>query len=126
MPMQSNKLDFSGQNVFVGFDVHLKSWKVSVMVGAFHHHTFSQDPSPEILVNYLKKNFPSGNYFSAYEGGFCGFWIHQELQSLGINSIIVNPSDIPTTGKEATQKEDRRDSLKIVKSLRAGLLHAIY
>src|SRR5690606_8331771 len=52
MPMQSNKLDFSGQNVFVGFDVHLKSWKVSVMVGDIHHHTFSQDPSPEILVNY--------------------------------------------------------------------------
>jgi transposase len=126
MPMQNNKLNFSDQNVYVGFDVHLKDWKVSIMVDDIHHKTFSQDPSPEILVKYLQKNFPSANYLSAYEAGYCGFWIHHELQKLGVKSMVVNPADIPTTGKETTQKEDRRDSLKIVKSLRAGLLQPIY
>ncbi len=111
--MQSNKLDFSNQNVYVGFDVHLKDWKVSVMVDDIHHKTFSQPPSPEVLVNYLQKNFPSANYLSAYEAGFCGFWIHHELQKLGVKSMVVNPADIPTTGKESTQKEDQRDRLKI-------------
>jgi transposase len=125
-PMQSNKLDFSNQNVYVGFDVHLRDWKVSIMVDDIHHKTFSQDPSPEILVKYLQKNFPSANYLSAYEAGFCGFWIHHELEKLGVKSMVVNPADIPTTGKEIMQKEDRRDSLKIVKSLRAGLLEPIY
>lgn len=126
MPMQSNKLDFTGQNVYVGFDVHLRTWKVSIMVEDLHHKTFSQDPSPQVLANYLKKNFPCANYYSAYEAGFCGFSIHQELQRLGVNSMVVNPADIPTTGKEVVQKEDQRDSLKIVKSLRAGLLQPIY
>ena len=55
MPVQSNKLDFSGQNVFIGFDVHLKNWKVSVMVDDIHHRTFSQDPDPQTLVKYLQK-----------------------------------------------------------------------
>jgi len=126
MPMQKNKLDFSNQNVYAGFDVHLKTWKVSVMVNDIHHKTFSQDPSPQQLFRYLSENFPSANYFTAYEAGFCGFWIHQELEKLGVNSIVVNPADIPTTGKETRQKEDKRDSLKIVKSLRAGLLQPIY
>ena len=126
MPTQKNKLDFSNQNIYAGFDVHLKNWKVSIMVNDIHHKTFSQNPSPNQLVNYLKENFPSGNYYTAYEAGFCGFWIHQELKNLGVNSIVVNPADIPTTGKEMRQKEDKRDSLKIVKSLRAGLLHPIY
>jgi transposase len=48
------------------------------------------------------------------------------LEKLGVKSIVVNPADIPTTGKETIQKEDKRDSLKIVKSLRAGLLQPIY
>ena len=126
MPTQKNKLDFSNQNIYAGFDVHLKNWKVSIMVDDIHHKTFSQNPSPHQLVGYLRENFPSGNYFTAYEAGFCGFWIHQELQKLGVNSIVVNPADIPTTGKETRQKEDKRDSLKIVKSLRAGLLQPIY
>lgn len=126
MPVQNNKLDFSNQNVYVGFDVHLKDWKVSVLVDEIHHKTFSQDPSPEILYRYLEKNFPGANYHSAYEAGFCGFWIHQRLKELGVNSVVVNPADIPTTGKETLQKEDKRDSLKIAKSLRGGLLNPIY
>jgi transposase len=126
MPMQSNKLDFSGQNIYVGFDVHLKSWSVSIMVEDILHRTFSQDPSPQILYNYLTTNFPNGNYHSAYEAGFCGFWIHRDLEKLGVKSIIVNPADIPTTNKESSQKNDNRDSKKIVRSLRAGLLQPIH
>ncbi len=126
MPVQNNKLDFRNQNVYVGFDVHLKDWKVSIMVDDIHHKTFSQDPSPEVLYKYLNSHFPSAKYHSAYEAGFCGFWIHKELEKLGVQSMVVNPADIPTTGKETLQKEDRRDSLKIVKSLRAGLLQPIY
>jgi transposase len=126
MPTQNNKLDFSNQNVYVGFDVHKKNWRVTIMVNEFLHRTFVQDPRPALLRDYLYKNFPGANYHSAYEAGFCGFWIHDALKSYGINSIIVNPADIPTTGKELVQKEDSRDSRKIARSLSAGLLKGIY
>lgn len=120
------RADFTNQNIYVGFDVHLKSWKVTIMTEKLLHKTFSQPPSPELLHQYLVKNFPGGNYHSAYEAGFCGYWIHNKLLSLGINSIVVNPADIPTTDKEKVQKEDARDSRKIAKSLRNGDLIAVH
>lgn len=126
MDIQSNKLDFSNENIYVGFDVHLKSWKVTILTDKVALKTFSQDPNPELLYQYLIRNFPGGIYHSAYEAGFCGYWIHNKLKSLGINSIVVNPGDIPTTNKEKVQKEDQRDSRKIARFLRSGELKAIY
>lgn len=126
MKTQVKEIDYSGQNIYVGFDVHLKSWKVSIMTERMKIKPFSQDPSPETLVNYLKKNFPGGNYYSAYEAGFCGYWIHHKLVSLGVKNIVVNAADIPTTHKEKVAKEDKRDSRKIVRSLRSQELTPIY
>lgn len=126
MQTQNNKLDFNGQNIYVGFDVHLKSWKVTIMTEKLTHKTYSQDPSPRILHEYLQRNFPGATYHSAYEAGFCGYWIHNHLTSLGINSMVVNPADIPTTHKEKVQKEDARDSRKIARELRNGNLTPIY
>lgn len=126
MRTQSNKLDFTGQNIYAGFDVHLKSWRVTIMTEHITHKTFSQPPSPEVLYQYMLKNFPGGTYHSAYEAGFCGYWIHNKLKSLGINSIVVNPADIPTTDKERDRKDDTRDSIKIARSLRNNELVPIY
>jgi transposase len=126
MKAQVRQIDFSGQNIYAGFDVHKKSWKVTIMAEDTFYKTFTQPPDPEVLYNYLKKNFPGGSYHSAYEAGFCGYWIHNKLLSYGIKSIVVNPADIPTTDKERVQKEDKRDSLKIAKSLSSGTLMPIY
>jgi transposase len=126
MQTQSNKIDFNGQNIYVGFDVHLKSWTVTIMTEKLTHKTFSQPPKPEALHHYLVKTFPGGTYYSAYEAGFCGYWIHNKLLELGINSIVVNPADIPTTGKEKVMKTDPRDSIKIARSLRNGDLKPIF
>jgi transposase len=88
--------------------------------------TLSMPPKADILSNYLNNNFPNGNYYSAYEAGFCGFSAHYKLKSLGINNIVINPADVPTSQKEKVQKEDARDSRKIARSLRNGELEAIY
>jgi transposase len=126
MQTQSSKIDFTGQNIYVGFDVHLKSWKVSIMTEHLVHKSFSQSPSPKVLHKYLIDHFPGGTYYSAYEAGFCGYWIHNQLLNLGIKSIVVNPSDIPTTQKEKVQKEDLRDSRKIARCLRGNELTGIH
>jgi len=118
--------NYDGHKIFIGIDVHLKSWKVTIMLEETPFKTFSQDPNARTLKKYLEKHFPNGEYFSAYEAGFCGFSVHRELISNGINNIIVNPADIPTTDKEKKQKEDKRDSRKIARSLKNGDLKAIY
>ena len=126
MKAQVKKIDFTDQNIYAGFDAHLKSWKVTVMAEGTVYKTFTQPPKPEVLFNYLQENFPGGTYHTAYEAGFCGYWIHDKLVSFGIKSIVVNPADIPTTDKERVQKEDKRDSRKIARSLSSGNLTPIY
>ncbi len=126
MQTQFKELDFTGQNIYTGIDVHKKSWQVSVFSEALFHKTFNQPPKPEVLHGYLTKHFPKGTYYSVYEAGFCGFWIHDKLQSLGINNIVVNPADVPTTDKEKKRKTDKVDSNKLAKHLRNGDLEPIY
>lgn len=126
MQKQINHLNFEGQNIYMGFDVHLKSWQVTLMSDAMTLKTFVMPPQPEVLSNYLHLNFPKANYHSAYEAGFSGLWAHYKLQELGINNIVVNAADIPGTQKDKLQKEDKRDSRKIARCLRNGELTPIY
>ena len=126
MERQVKTIDFIGQNIYTGIDSHLKNWRVTIMLEHIEHKTFSQDPSAEKLAKYLRKKFPGANYYSAYEVGFLGFSIQHSLIENGINNIVVNPADIPTTDKERKQKEDKRDSRKIARSLRNGELNGIY
>ena len=41
MQTQVNELNFTGQNIYAGFDVHLKSWSVTIMTEKLTHKTFS-------------------------------------------------------------------------------------
>ena len=59
---QRTKLDFSGQDFYVGLDIHKKNWTVSIFSKDFEHKTFSQDPNPDILAGYIHRKFPDGNY----------------------------------------------------------------
>jgi len=126
MQTQSKELNFEGQNIFVGIDVHLKSWNVSIFTENLHHKTFTQPPKAEVLFEYLKRNFPNATYLSTYEAGFCGLWVHYKLKELGINNIVVNPADVPTTQKEKMRKSDPIDSNKLGRSLRNKELDKIY
>jgi len=126
MQTQSTKLDFTGQKIYVGMDTHKNSWKVSIVHEELLLKTFVQPPEPDILYNYLRRDYPGAEYFTAYEASYCGYWIHYRLKELGVNSIIVNPADIPTTNKEHVQKEDKRDSRKIARCLRNGGLTPIH
>lgn len=126
MQPQRTGLNFDGQNIFIGIDVHLKSWTVSILTEKLFHKTFTQPPKAEVLRNYLDQNFPNGNYHSVYEAGFSGFWAHYKLNEMGINNIVVNPSDVPTSQKEQLQKDDPTDSRKLARSLRSNELGAIY
>jgi len=123
---KSNKLDFTGQPIYVGLDVHKKSWSVSILSQQCEHKTFTQPPEVDKLVYYLRRNFPGAQYHSVYEAGFSGFWIHDQLRERGIDCIVVNPADVPTKDKERTKKRDPVDCRKLARSLRNGEIEGIY
>lgn len=126
MQTQVRTLDFTGQNIYTGIDTSKKSWQVSIYSDELYHKTFNQPPKPETLYQYLAKHFPNATYYSVYEAGYCGFWIHEQLQVLGINSMVVNPADVPTTDKEKKHKTDPIDSNKLARHLRNGDMEPIY
>ena len=113
-------------DLYIGIDVHLKSWHVSICSQHMILQNFSQPPKVEALMNYLRRHYPEARYHSVYESGYCGFWIHRELVAAGVNNIVVNASDVPTSDKEKRQKRDQLDSLKLAKALRAHNLQGIY
>lgn len=123
---KTNKLNFVNQHIYVGIDVHSKSWVISIVAGELLLGTFTQDPKVSILLNHLKKNYPLGIYHCVYESGFCGFWIHDELNANGIDCIVINAADVPTTHKEKDRKTDKIDSKKLAKSLSLGQLNGIF
>lgn len=126
MQRQFTKLDFSGQNIYIGLDTHLKSWHVSILGEHLAHKSFSQPPCAKSLKNYLDKYFPKANYNCVYEAGFAGFSVYRQLSELGINCIIVNPADVPSKDKEKKGKTDKIDSAKLARSLRSKELDPIY
>ncbi len=126
MLTQNNKLNFNNQNFFIGLDVHKKNWRVTIRTLDMELKTFSMNPDPLELYKYMNKNYPGGTYYSAYEAGFCGFWIHKQLQSFSFKNIVVNPADIATKQKEKVKKTDPVDSRKLARELEKNSLDAIY
>ena len=115
MTKVTEKPDFTGHTLFVGIDVHAKSWNVSVYFNQQHLKSFNQPPTPEALQAFLQQSYPNATYKCAYESGFCGYWIQRELLHRGIGCIVVNAADVPQTDKTIKNKTDTNDSKRIAK-----------
>jgi transposase len=126
MSVNTKCADFKGEDFYVGIDTHKSNWKVTVRTRDVELKTFSADPSPEGLYNYMNRNYPNGTYRSVYEAGFCGYWIHRKLTSYNFKNLIVNPSDVPSTNKERDRKSDPIDSRKLGRELANNSLSSIY
>jgi transposase len=119
MRTEVTKDSFKGQSFYVGIDYHKKSWKVTILGEQYEHKTMSQDPDPEQLAAYLKRNFPGASYHAVYEAGFSGFASCRRLNELGVKCMVIHPADVPTSQKEKLQKTDKADSRKLARSLRS-------
>ena len=126
MRKQSGTVSFKGQVVFIGIVVHKKQWTVTIRHCGQVSKTFIMNPKPEKLAEHLKKNYPEAEYRSVYEAGFSGFEAHRTLCNLGVQNIVINPSDVPTSGKERENKNDNSDSRKLARELENGSLEPIY
>jgi transposase len=125
MRNEITKDSFTGQSFYVGIDTHKKNWTVTILGEQYEHKTYSQNPDPELLAGYLKRNFPGASYHAVYEAGFSGFDSCRKLNHLGVNCIVIHPADVPTTQKEKEQKTDKADSRKLARSLRSNEFEAI-
>ena len=124
--MQRNRISFKGQKIFIGIDVHKKTWQVTTLTEAGIKKTHPQKASAKELYDFLNRYYPEGDYIAVYEAGFSGFSTYYALKAQGIDCIVINAADVPTSQYESVMKSDKVDSEKLAKTLRSGELKCIY
>lgn len=120
------KTNFEGQTVFVGMDIHKSSWNLGIHLNDQFIRNVHQKPSPHIMVQFLRQQYPGANYKAAYEAGKFGFWIQRQLTASGVDCMVINPADIPKSQKDTLQKTDTRDARNIGLRLQSGVLRGIH
>lgn len=111
--------------LYIGIDIHKRSWKVHCSTDLFSGKSFSMKPDPEQLKAYVEKHFSDFEVSVAYEAGCCGYYAHRCFVSYGWRSLVVNPADIHRKGKEKYTKTDRIDAQLISRELKDGRLDSI-
>jgi len=112
--------------LYIGIDIHKRSWKVHCATDLFSGKSFSMNPEPEELHQYVSKHFSGYEVSSAYEAGCCGYSAHRAFESYGWRSLVVNPGDIHRKGKEKHTKTDKIDARLIARELKDGRLEGIH
>lgn len=111
--------------LFIGIDIHKRSWKIHCATDLSIGKTFSMLPDPEQLYAYVEKYYRGYEVITAYEAGCCGYYAHRCFESYGWSSLVVNPADIFRKGKERYTKTDRIDAQLIARELKDGRLEGI-
>lgn len=111
--------------VYIGLDIHKKTWTVSIQTDLFFHKTYSMPSKISDLEEYVNKNFHDHEVYLVYEAGCCGFSAARYFLNLGWNVLVVNPADVKTGDKERYQKTDSLDSKNLSNQLKSGTLKGI-
>jgi hypothetical protein len=74
-----SSLNFAGQTLFCGIDVHKRSWRVNIRCNEFELADFSQDPREDILLRHLSRQeftfpLPCSKNSSLKVNGSIGEW----------------------------------------------------
>lgn len=117
--------DYTGQSIFIGIDVHKKTYSVTAVVNKIVVKRDTMAACPKKFIDYCFKFFPNASIHTAYEAGFSGFYLHRQLVANGIYSIVVHASSIEIASRDRV-KTDKRDSLKIATQLSSGRLKCIH
>ena len=121
----SNVRDYTGKTIYVGIDVHKKTYSCASICD---NETIKRDSMPadsKVLLQYLRNSFPGAEIKSAYEAGFSGFYLHRYLVKNSIKNIVVHPGSIEVSSRDRV-KTDKRDALKIATQLSANRLNGVF
>jgi len=124
MKREFEEISYIGKNVYIGIDVHKKSYTVVARVGGEIVKKWTTAASPQALAQQILKYFAGANIYTAYEAGFSAFVLHRELEKNGIQNKVVNAAGIEVASNNRV-KTDKRDALKLATLLEANRLKGI-
>jgi transposase len=113
--------------LYVGLDVHKDSITVAYALGTGEVELLGKIGTTKTDIDRLCKRLQSKarHICIVYEAGPCGYGLYRQLVQKEFDCMVCAPSLIPKKPGERV-KTDRRDAVKLVRSLRAGDLSAVY
>lgn len=124
MKKVTSVISYAGKEVFVGIDVHKKTYAVVARMDGEVVKKWTTAAAPQELAQQLLKFFAGANIHTAYEAGFSGFVLHRVLTSHGIHSLVVHAAGIEIAVNDRV-KTDKRDAHKLSTLLEARRLRGI-
>lgn len=119
------RTDYMGKDVFVGIDVHKKSYSIYCICDRERVKSWTREANVGQLIEQLLSYFAGARIHTAYEAGFSGYALHRALKEAGICNIVVNPGSIEAASRDKV-KTDKRDAKKIAEQLSDRRLKCIY
>jgi transposase len=113
--------------LYVGCDVHKDSITIAYALDAGEVELPGKTGTTQADIDRLCKRLQSKapRIRFVYEAGPCGYGLYRQLVNKGFDCMVCAPSLIPKKPGERV-KTDRRDAIRLVRSLRAGDLSAVY
>lgn len=113
-----------GRDIFVGIDVHLRQWHVTIL--SDDEILFSGNiPGHWESLEHLLGEYDRSGMAVVYEAGFLGFWLRDRLVGWGVNCLVTAPSLLPVESGNRV-KTDRRDSRKLAYLLSRQMVKPIW
>ena len=119
-------IDFSGQTICVGIDVHEKDYQVAKIVDGICLGNHRMRADCRMLIEHLQGHYPGAAFKCVYESCAWGFTLQRKLQQAGMECMVVHAADVSSSDKEKKRKTDKVDALKLAHNLEAKQLTAIH
>lgn len=111
------------KEVFLGIDVHERSYSVSVFFEKEELQVVTY-PSETRHLKKLLERYSAFRIHAVYEAGPFGYGLYDWLKAQGVQVIVTPPSKIPEASGDLV-KTDKRDARKLAQLLSGGMLKAV-
>lgn len=103
------------KTILLGQDVHAGTVVVEVQYDGSMPQPAQRIATDEYVawVKRLTQRHPQAKVYAVYEAGPCGYWLHRELEALGVSSRVAAP--VAMNGR---RKCDQRDASSLRQKLR--------
>lgn len=97
------------ERITVGADLHSMKVVATLQLDGSAPQPTQRIPTDEYVgwMRGLKERYPGAQIYACYEAGPCGYWVHRQLERLGIHNYVVAP--VALNGRRKTDKRDSRE-----------------
>lgn len=120
------------RTIYIGLDVHKEKTSIAILESQrdaeprLYGEINTTQHALERAMRRISKHQERAlsELHVCYEASGCGFWIARRLLQMGVRCEVIAPSLIPTRSGDKV-KTDKRDAMKLAKSLRSNDLVAV-